>query len=66
VVVVVANATVVGGLVPLTDSVDVTATLGVMVEGTVESAVGGKPPAVAQAVKTMAAETEAATRYTHV
>ena len=35
VVVVVAKATVVGGLVPLTDSVEVTATIGVMVEGTV-------------------------------
>jgi len=66
VVVVVANATVVAGLVPLTGSVEATATIGVMVEGTVESAVGGRPPVAAQEARTMAAEMEATTRYTAV
>ena len=67
-VVVVANATVVAGLVPLTGSVEATAMIGVMVEGTVEgtveSAVGGRPPVAAQEARTMAAEMEATTRYT--
>ena len=63
---VVADATVVAGLVSLTGSVEATATIGVMVEGTVESAVGGRPPATAQAARTMAAEKEATIRYTPV
>lgn len=64
VVVVDANATVVGGLVLLADSLNVVATVGWIAVGTVVSADGGRPPTAAQAVRTMVAETQAATRYT--
>jgi hypothetical protein len=64
VVVVDANATVVGGLVLLADSLDVGASVGWIAGGTVVSADGERPPTAAQAVRTMAAETQAATRYT--
>jgi hypothetical protein len=64
VVVVDANATVVGGLVLLADSLDVVATVGWIAVGTVGSAAGERPPTAAHALRTMVAETEAATRYT--
>lgn len=63
-VVVDANATVVGGLVLLADSLNVVATVGWIAVGTLVSADGERPPTAAQAVRTMVAETQAATRYT--
>jgi hypothetical protein len=64
VVVVDVDATVVGGLVLLADSLDVVATVGWIAVGTVVSADGERPPTAEHAVRTMAAQTEAATRYT--
>lgn len=59
-----ADATVVDGLVFLADSLDVVATVGWIAVGTVGAADGERPSTAAQALRTMVAETQAATRYT--
>jgi hypothetical protein len=53
-----------GEVVSLTVSVVGAATSGVVADVTAESANGERPLDVEQAVRTMAAETQAATRYT--